>query len=84
VDAHGFPQVQDLAYQKVVTVVYAVESTWSDSQRISAAWSAQGTGGYETWIFSGRATGATQFYIEYGVSGKSYVLKIVNRVSRGA
>jgi len=70
-DAHDFLQVQDLAYQKVVTVFYAVESTWSDGQRISAVWSAQSTGGYETWAFSGRATGATQFYIEYGVNGKS-------------
>ena len=71
VDAHDFLQVQNIAYQKVVTVSYAVESTWSDSQRISAVWSAEGTGGYEIWTFSGSAIGATQFYIEYGVGGKS-------------
>lgn len=71
VDAHNFLQVQNLAYQKIVTVFFAVGSTWNDNQRISAVWSAQGTGGYEAWTFSGRAIGATQFYIEYNVSGKS-------------
>jgi alpha-amylase len=64
-------QVQNIAYQKVVNIYYAIGSSWSNSQVISAAWSAQGTDGYETWAFSGTATGATQFYIKYDVSGTS-------------
>lgn len=65
-------KIQNIAFAKVVTVIYAVGSTWSDNQRLSA-WYSSGpaTNGYETWIFSGAATGATQFYIKYDVSGTS-------------
>jgi alpha-amylase len=59
----------------VVTVIYAVGgNSWSNSQSISASFSSSGTNGYETWVFSGNAPGATQFYIKYDVSGTSYVL----------
>ncbi|CAZ83956.1 unnamed protein product [Tuber melanosporum] len=68
----GSVRIQNIAYRKVVTVFYAVGSTWSDSQKISATWSVQGTDGYEIWTFSGTATGATQFHIKYDVSGTSY------------
>lgn len=66
------PKIQNIAYTKVVTVVYAVGSTWSDSQKFAAAYSSgPGSDGYETWTFSSTATGATQFYIKYDVSGTS-------------
>jgi alpha-amylase len=40
---------------------------------ISAAYSSgPDSSGYETWTFSGTATGATQFYISYTVSGTTY------------
>ncbi|PWW73697.1 glycoside hydrolase family 13 protein [Tuber magnatum] len=67
----GSIRIQNLAYHKVVTVFYAVGSTWSESQKISAAWSAQGSDGYETWTFSGVATGATQFHINYYAPGNN-------------
>jgi alpha-amylase len=40
---------------------------------ISASYSSgPDSSGYETWTFSGTATGATQFYISYTVSGTTY------------
>ncbi|KAI5793155.1 glycoside hydrolase superfamily [Geopyxis carbonaria] len=68
----GTINIQNIAYDKVVAVYWAVGSSWSDSQKISASYSASGSSGYETWTFSGTATGATQFYIKYDVSGSSY------------
>ncbi|KAH8144873.1 uncharacterized protein LAJ45_11143 [Morchella importuna] len=68
----GSINIQNIAYTKVVTVVYAVGSSWTSTQVISASYSAAGSSGYETWTFSGTATGATQFYIKYDVSGSSY------------
>lgn len=55
-----------------MSVVWAKGSTWANSQSISAAYSASGSNGYETWTFSGTASGATQFYIKYTVSGADY------------
>lgn len=55
-----------------MTVVYAVGNTWTDSQKIAASYqAASSTSGYEVWKFSGTASGATQFYIKYDVSGQS-------------
>ncbi|PVH72796.1 glycoside hydrolase family 13 protein [Cadophora sp. DSE1049] len=68
----GSINIQNIAYAKVVTVIYAVGNTWSSSQSIAASYSVSGSNGYETWIFSGTAVGATQFYIKYDVSGTSY------------
>ncbi|CUS09947.1 unnamed protein product [Tuber aestivum] len=68
----GSIMIQNVAFQKVITVFYAVGSTWSEGQKISAVWSAQDTGGYETWAFSGEAAGATQFHIRYDVGGICY------------
>ncbi|KAF8462963.1 glycoside hydrolase superfamily [Kalaharituber pfeilii] len=69
----GSINIQNLAFSKVVTVVYAVGTTWTSSQQISAAWSSgPDSAGYEIWSFSGSAPGATQFYIKYDVSGSSY------------
>lgn len=68
-------QIQNIAYTKTVTVVYAVGSTWTSSQAISASYSSgPASNGYEIWSFSATATGATQFYIKYDVRGSSYVL----------
>lgn len=65
-------KIQNIAFSKVVTIIYAVGSTWSDNQKFSASYSGgPATNGYETWTFSGTATGATQFYIKYDVSGTS-------------
>jgi hypothetical protein len=65
------PQIQNIAYEKTVTVFYSVGESWGESQRISAGWLAQGRSGYETWAFSGAAEDATQFYIKYDVNGNS-------------
>ncbi|KFY94406.1 hypothetical protein V498_03883 [Pseudogymnoascus sp. VKM F-4517 (FW-2822)] len=67
----GSIHVQNIAYTKVVGIYWAVGSTWSSSP-ITASYSAASTTGYETWVFSGVASGATQFYIKYDVSGSSY------------
>jgi alpha-amylase len=71
--ANSFFQIQNIAYTKVVSIYYAVGSTWTTSP-IAASYSAAAASGYETWVFSGTATGATQFYIEYDVSGSSSVI----------
>lgn len=55
-----------------MSVVWAKGSTWATSQSIAAAYSASDSNGYETWTFSGTASGATQFYIKYTVSGADY------------
>ncbi|RDL35977.1 Uncharacterized protein BP5553_06589 [Venustampulla echinocandica] len=68
----GSINIQNIAYAKVVTVLYAVGNNWSDSQNIAASYLASGSSGYETWVFSGTATGATRFYIRYDISGTSY------------
>ncbi|PPQ72965.1 hypothetical protein CVT24_000167 [Panaeolus cyanescens] len=68
----GSISVQNLAYSKVVTVLWAAGNSWSDSQAISASYSSSGSNNMETWTFSGTASGATQFYIRYQVSGQSY------------
>lgn len=64
-------QIQNIAYSKVVSVVYAVGNSWTSSQTITGSYSASGSNNYETWTFSGGAQGATQFYIRYDVSGTS-------------
>ncbi|KAL7273623.1 hypothetical protein RUND412_003498 [Rhizina undulata] len=67
----GSINIQNIAYDKVVGVYWAVGDSWT-STPISASYSVSGSDGYETWVFSGTATGVTQFYIEYDVSGSSY------------
>lgn len=69
-EPNEFIQVQNIAYAKSINVFYAVGSSWS-STPIAASYSAAAASGYETWLFSGTATGATQFYIQYDVSGSS-------------
>lgn len=70
-DTHPM-KIQNIAFAKIVTIIYAVGSTWSDNQKLTAAYSSgPGTNGYETWTFSGTATGVTQFYIKYDVNGAS-------------
>lgn len=62
-------QIQNIAYTKVVSVYWAVDSTWT-STPISASYSTgPDSTGYEIWTFSGKAVSATQFYISYTVSG---------------
>ncbi|RPB21087.1 glycoside hydrolase [Terfezia boudieri ATCC MYA-4762] len=69
----GTISIQNIAYTKTVTVVYAVGSTWTSFQAISASYSSgPASNCYEIWSFSGTAAGATQFYIRYDVSGSSY------------
>ncbi|EAU89161.2 alpha amylase [Coprinopsis cinerea okayama7 len=68
----GTINVQNIAYSKVVVVHWASGDTWSDSQTIAATYSSSGSNNFETWSFSGRAPGATQFYIRYVVSGQTY------------
>lgn len=52
--------------------MYAKGNTWSDSQSIAASYASSGKADSETWSFSGAASGATEFYIKYDVSGQSY------------
>lgn len=67
---YAVEKIQNIAYSKAVTVVYAVGSSWTTAQAFAAAYaSGPASDGYETWTFSGTATGATQFYIKYVVSG---------------
>ena len=47
-------------------------NSWTSSQTIAASYSAPASNNFETWVFSGRAAGATQFYIKYTVSGQTY------------
>ncbi|KAG9233391.1 glycoside hydrolase superfamily [Amylocarpus encephaloides] len=68
----GSINIQNIAYAKVVTVIYSVGNSWTSSQNIAASYSVSGSNGYETWTFSGTAAGATQFFIKYDVSGISY------------
>ncbi|KAH6914464.1 alpha amylase [Coprinopsis sp. MPI-PUGE-AT-0042] len=68
----GTITVQNLAYSKAIEVAWAVGNSWSSSQTIAASYGASGSNNFETWIFSGRAPGATQFYIKYTVSGQTY------------
>ncbi|KAG2003534.1 alpha amylase [Coprinopsis cinerea AmutBmut pab1-1] len=68
----GTINVQNIAYSKVVEVVWAVGDSWSDSQIIPATYTSSGSNNFETWSFSGRASGATQFYIRYTVAGQTY------------
>ncbi|TVY43061.1 hypothetical protein LSUB1_G002113, partial [Lachnellula subtilissima] len=49
----GSINIQNIAFSKVVTLVYAMGNTWSASQSISASYSAPGSSGYETWVSRG-------------------------------
>ncbi|KAH6914463.1 alpha amylase [Coprinopsis sp. MPI-PUGE-AT-0042] len=68
----GTITVQNIAYVKVVEVVWAAGNSWDSSQIIAASYGTPGSNNFETWNFSGRAPGATQFYIKYTVSGQTY------------
>ncbi|KAH7109641.1 glycoside hydrolase superfamily [Dendryphion nanum] len=69
----GTIKVQNIAFTKTVVVNYGVGSTWTSSQSLPAKYvSGPDSSGYEQWSFSGTATGATEFYILYTVSGQSY------------
>lgn len=67
----GSITVQNIAYEKVVSVFWAAGSNWQSSP-IKAQYSNGPDGsGFETWTFSGQAQAATEFYIQYQVSGQS-------------
>ncbi|KAJ3169345.1 hypothetical protein HDU87_000665 [Geranomyces variabilis] len=70
----GSIKVQNIAYQKEVTVVYATgaEESWSPAQTIAAVYASTAGSGFETWKFSASAPDATAFYIHYVVAGTSY------------
>ncbi|CAE6369313.1 unnamed protein product [Rhizoctonia solani] len=72
----GSIYVKNIAYQKVVTVIYSnAANTWVSGQSVSASYSGSISGSnYETWTFSGTigSGGIKQFYIRYDVSGTSY------------
>ncbi|KAF3219913.1 hypothetical protein TWF679_010369 [Orbilia oligospora] len=66
----GSINIQNIAYQKVVSVYWAQGNNWQGTP-IKAVYSSGPVNGYETWVFSGTAVGATQLYIKYDVSGTS-------------
>ena len=54
-------------------MVWTAGNSWSNPQTIDAAWnSGPDSSGFELWSFAGNASGATQFYIRYTVSGITY------------
>lgn len=66
-------QVQNIAFNKVVQVIWTAGNSWTNPQTIEAAWKSGPDGsGFELWSFAGNASGATQFYIRYTVSGTTY------------
>ncbi|KAF3318176.1 hypothetical protein TWF173_008911 [Orbilia oligospora] len=67
----GSINIQNIAYQKVVSVYWAQGNNWQGTP-MKAVYSSGPVNGYETWVFSGTAVGATQLYIKYDVSGTSY------------
>lgn len=64
-------QVQNIAYEKSVKVYAAAGNNWGAATTLTASYKGPGQSGYETWEFSGTATGATQFFIRYDVQGQS-------------
>ncbi|GAB1518577.1 hypothetical protein RhiTH_001639 [Rhizoctonia solani] len=72
----GSIYIKNIAYQKVVTVIYSnAANSWVSGQSVSASYSGSISGSnYETWTFSGTigSGGIKQFYIRYDVSGTSY------------
>ncbi|KAJ3180357.1 hypothetical protein HDU85_004062 [Gaertneriomyces sp. JEL0708] len=68
----GTIKVQNIAYQKSVTVNYAVGKTWTDSQKIAASYKESLPQGYERWAFAGKAEGATVFYLRFDAAGQSF------------
>lgn len=69
----GSITVQNIAYEKVVSVFWAAGNNWQSSP-IKAQYASGPDGSdYETWTFSGNAQAATDFYVQYQVSGQSYV-----------
>ncbi|KAJ3161954.1 hypothetical protein HDU86_005652 [Geranomyces michiganensis] len=67
----GNIRVQNLAYTKEVTVVYAngAAQTWNPAQAIRAVYGSDVGNGFETWKFSASAPDATAFYIKYVATG---------------
>ena len=76
IHSHEYPswiQVQNIAYSKIVTVVWGTGSSWAESQQIKADYSSgPGRDGYEVWKFAGTAVGATRFYVVYEVGERAY------------
>ncbi|KAG8681645.1 glycoside hydrolase 15 protein, partial [Ceratobasidium sp. 423] len=72
----GYIYIKNIAYAKVVTVIYSnAANSWVSGQSISASYSGSISGSnYETWAFSGTigSGGIKQFYLRYDVSGTSY------------
>ncbi|KAF3903882.1 Alpha-amylase [Dactylellina cionopaga] len=68
----GNHQVKNIAYAKVVSVFWAQGSNWQGTPIAASYSSGPNSSGFETWVFSGTAVGATQLYIKYDVSGTSY------------
>ncbi|KAI8075404.1 glucoamylase glam [Gilbertella persicaria] len=67
--------VQNIAYEKTVTVVYSDGSdNWNNNgNTIAASYSSSISGSnYEYWTFSSSVPSIKQFYIKYVVAGKTY------------
>ncbi|KAJ3146889.1 hypothetical protein HDU89_005919 [Geranomyces variabilis] len=69
----GSIRVQNIAYQKEVTVVYATGAgeSWNPAQAIPAVYGSAASNGFETWKFSASAPDATAFYIHYIATGST-------------
>ncbi|KAG5651352.1 hypothetical protein H0H81_008991 [Sphagnurus paluster] len=72
----GTIYVKNLAFTKVITVIYSnAAGDWVSGQSVSASYTNSISGSsYEIWSFSGTigSGGIKKFYIRYDVSGTSY------------
>ncbi|KAJ3133942.1 glycoside hydrolase 15 protein [Physocladia obscura] len=66
--------VQNIAYTKVVQVIYSTANgDWNNNGNvINAVYQAPSTNGYETWTFSAAVSSIAEFYVKYQVSGNTY------------
>ncbi|KAI9487303.1 MAG: glucoamylase glam [Benjaminiella poitrasii] len=67
--------IQNIAYTKVVTVIYSdASSNWNNNGNTIAASYTNGISGtnYEYWNFTGPVSSINAFYIKYDVSGNTY------------
>ncbi|KAI8368461.1 glucoamylase glam [Blakeslea trispora] len=67
--------IQNIAYEKTVTVIYSDGSNnWNNNNnKIAATFSSSISGSnYEYWSFSASVPSIKQFYVKYDVSGKTY------------
>ncbi|KAJ6781656.1 hypothetical protein PWT90_01406 [Aphanocladium album] len=68
----GSVTVQNIAYEKKVSIFWAAGSNWQTTSIAAKYSSGPDSAGFETWAFTAAVPGATEFYISYQVSGQTY------------